>query len=95
MTAPLTTLAPDAVGQTLTAEGVAAVVAQHPAIGTACDALNNAGWPSVIAGNRITVADEVLALFIAEVAGESGRLAARWVVYGIDDRCLIRVVVGD
>jgi len=90
MTAPSTTTT---AGQSPTAKGVAEIIGEHSAIGGACAALNDAGWPSVIAGNRITVADRVLALFIAEQVGVSGRLAARWVVYGIDDRRLIRVAV--
>lgn len=95
MTAPMTTRAPVTGGPAPTADEVAAVVAKHPAIGSACAALNDAGWPSLIAGNRITVAGEILALFIAEGAGESGRLVARWVVYGIHDRRLVRAVVSD
>ena len=79
----------------LTAEAVAAIVGRQCTIGSACTALISAGWPSVIAGNRITVADRIFALFIAERSTESFQLEARWVVYGIDDHQLIRIVVAD
>ena len=78
-----------------TAESVAAVVGRQCTIGSAHAALITAGWPSVIRGNRITVAGRVLALFIEERSGASFHLAARWVVYGVDDRQLIRLVVSD
>lgn len=78
-----------------TAEAVAAIVGRQCSIGSACTALISAGWPSVIVGNRISVADRVLASFIAERSGESFHLAARWVVYGIHDRHLIRLVIAD
>lgn len=89
------TLATSAASREPTVEAVAAIVGRQCTIGSACAALIGAGWPSVIAGNRITVADRILALFIAERSGESFHLAARWVVYGIDDRQLIRLVVED
>ena len=64
---------------TLTAEQVAGVVARIPAIGKACYALRKAGWRATIAGNRITVNDEVFAQFI----GPAGGVDARWVIYRI------------
>jgi hypothetical protein len=62
---------------TPTAEQVAGVVAGIPAIGKACYALREAGWRATIAGNRITVNDEVLAQFI----GPAGGVDVRWVIY--------------
>ena len=67
----------------LTAEQVAGVVAGIPAIGWACDALKKAGWRASIAGNRITVNDEVFAHFIGASVGALGGTDARWVIYRI------------
>jgi hypothetical protein len=47
-----------------TAERVADVVAGILAIGVARDALRRAGWTASIAGNRITVDDEVFVHFV-------------------------------
>ena len=44
---------------------VAGVVSGIPAIGEARDALRKAGWRASTASNRITVDDEVFALFIS------------------------------
>lgn len=52
-----------------TAEQVADVVADIPAIGAARDALQRAGWRATIAGNRITVNDDVLVHFISAFGG--------------------------
>jgi len=52
-------------------------------IGQACDALTGAGWRASIAGNRITVNDEVLAEFIGAGTDRTGGVEARWVIYGI------------
>jgi hypothetical protein len=52
-----------------TAEDVADVVAGIPAIGTAREALQQAGWKATIAGNRITVNDDVLVHFVGAVGG--------------------------
>jgi hypothetical protein len=49
----------------LTAEQVAKVLAGVSAIGVARTALDQAGWNATIAGNRITVNQEVEAQFIA------------------------------
>ena len=68
---------------TVTAEQVARVVAGIPAIGEACEALKKAGWRASIAGNRITVDDDVFAQFIGATAGVYGSVEARWVIYGI------------
>lgn len=54
-----------------------------PAIGEACGALKKAGWRASIAGNRITVNDEVLAQFIGASVGALGGIDARWVIYRI------------
>ncbi len=52
-----------------TAEQVADVVADIPAIGVARDALQQAGWSATIAGNRITVNEDVLVHFISAFGG--------------------------
>jgi hypothetical protein len=65
----------------LTAEQVAGLVAGIPVIGEACAALRKAGWRASIAGNRITVNDEVFAQFIGATVAAPGRVDARWVVY--------------
>jgi hypothetical protein len=65
----------------LTAERVAAVVAGIPVIGKACDALKNAGYYARIAGNRITVNDEMFAQFIGSSVGTMGHTDASWVIY--------------
>lgn len=65
----------------LTAEQVAAVVAGIPVIGKACDALKNAGCYARIAGNRITVNDEMFAQFLGATVGALGNTDATWVVY--------------
>ena len=71
------------------ADRVAAVIAGNASIGAACRALRAAGWRSVLAGNRITVNDEVFVRYI----DQSGSDTPTWVVYGIGDRPAIRIVV--
>ena len=63
----------------LTADQVAAVVAGIPVIGRACDALKNAGCYARIAGNRITINDEMFAQFIGTSVGTD--TDASWVIY--------------
>ena len=67
----------------LTTEQVAKVVAGVSPIGVARNALEQVGWNATIAGNRITVNDEVVAQFIGATAGPSGVVDARWVIYPI------------
>jgi hypothetical protein len=74
------TVRPDADEKTPTAEQVAGVVAGIRAIGKACEALIGMGWRASIAGNRITVNDEVLAQFIG---GRGAGGGATWVIYAI------------
>lgn len=69
--------------KTLTAEQVAKVVAGVCSIGGARTALEKAGWRATIAGNRITVIDEVIAQFIAASVGPHGLVDAQWVIYRI------------
>ena len=69
--------------ETPTAEQVAGIVAGIPVIGKACEALIKAGWRASIAGNRITVNDEVLAQFIGAGIGRNGGADATWVIYTI------------
>lgn len=78
-----TTLAARLGGQTnlLTAEQVAAVVAGNHVIGVACDALKNAGCRARIAGNRITINDEMFAQFLGATVGPFGNTDATWVIY--------------
>jgi hypothetical protein len=66
-----------------TAEQVTGVIAGVPVIGRACEALVQAGWRASIAGNRITVNDEVLAQFIRGSIGRTGGVEATWVIYAI------------
>jgi hypothetical protein len=66
---------------TLTVEQVAHVVAGIPLIGWAHRALEAAGWHATIAGNRITVSDEVFAQFVPASAGQFGHINASWVIY--------------
>ena len=72
---------PHADEKTPTAEQVAGVVAGIAAIGEASEALTRAGWRTSIAGNRITVDDEVLAQFIGAGVGPAGGVDATWVIY--------------
>lgn len=67
----------------LTSEQVAGGVAGIPAIGAACDALRKVGWRASIAGNRITVNDEVFSQFIGATVGAFGGIDAMWVIYRI------------
>ena len=75
----------------LRAEQVAKVVAGVSAIGAACRALEEAGWNATIAGNRITVNDEVVAQFIAATV-DSLAIDAMWVIYRIAGRPPVWVV---
>jgi hypothetical protein len=68
---------------TVTAEQVARVVAGIPAIGKACEALKKAGRRASIAGNRITVDDDVFAQLIGATVRARGGVEARWVIYTI------------
>jgi hypothetical protein len=77
---------------TLTAEQVAGIVAGIPAIGKACEALISAGWRTGIAGNRITVNDEVFAQFIGAHLGRAGGVEAAWVIYAIAGAAPVWVV---
>jgi hypothetical protein len=74
---------PDSDHKTPTAEQVAGVVAGIPTIGKACEALLKAGWRARIAGNRITVNDEVLAQFIGAGLDRAGGADPTWVIYAI------------
>jgi hypothetical protein len=65
----------------LTVEQVAAVVAGNHVIGEACDALKNAGCHARIAGNRITINDEMFAQFLGATVGPLGNTGATWVIY--------------
>jgi hypothetical protein len=77
------TICPATNGETPTVEQVAGVVAGIPAIGKAREALIQAGWRASIAGNRITVNDEVFAQFIGAGTGLASSVDAAWVVSAI------------
>lgn len=75
-----------------TAEEVAAIVSGIGTIGQACAALRDQGWKSSIAGNRITVDDQIFVRFVDDGAGAEEANAARWVVYGINGRPTVWIV---
>lgn len=62
------------------AEEVATAIRSCGSIGRACEALREAGWPSVIAGNRITLGDRVCVRFIGERHHGGEGAEAEWVV---------------
>jgi hypothetical protein len=76
----------------LTPEQVASVIAGVPVISRACEALAQAGWRASIAGNRITVNDEVMAQFIGAGVGRADGVEARWLIYAITGRPPLWVV---
>lgn len=71
---------------TVTADQVAGLILDIPAIGRGRDALRNAGWRTCIAGNRLTVNDEVIAHFIGGGVDGAGRIEAKWMIYNIAGR---------
>lgn len=70
-------------GNMPTAEQVAKVIAGIPLIGKACDALKQAGWRATIAGNRITVNNDLFAWFIGATVNQNGGADASWVIQKI------------
>jgi hypothetical protein len=78
--------------KTLTAQQVARVVAGIPTIGKAREALIQAGWRASIAGNRITINDEVLANFIGAGVAGADRGETTWVIVTIAGTPSVRVV---
>lgn len=66
-------------------DGVASVVAGIPAIGIALRALEAAGWHATIAGNRITVDEQVLVQFVAPTVGRFGRIGATWMIHAVTE----------
>jgi len=75
-----------------TAEQVAAIVVRTYTIGSACNALRSEGWRSTIAGNKITVNDQVSVRFLDESVGMDAEAAPRWVVYGTSQQPAIWVI---
>lgn len=71
---------------------VAAVVAGIPNIVEACRALRKAGWQSNVAGNRITVNNRVVIRYIEDAAVPVSH-DSRWVVYGLGDCPIVRIVL--
>lgn len=76
-----------------TADQVAEVIAGFSTIGAACRALRAAGWRSTIAGNRITVCDQIFVRYITLAADRDRGNPASWVVYGSADVPAVRVFV--
>lgn len=76
----------------VTTDQVADVLLDTLVIGKACEALRGAGWQTRIAGNRISVNDEVFAQYISAVVGRTGRRETRWVVYSVAGTAPMRVV---
>lgn len=76
--------------ETPTVDEVATAVAGSATIGAACNILRAAGWQCTVAGNRMTVGDGVCVRPVGQ-----GAAGARWLVYGIGDTSVIRVVCAD
>lgn len=76
----------------LSVEGVANVVAGIPAIGIALRALEAAGWHATIAGNRITVDEQVLVQFVAPTVGRFGRIGATWMIHAVAEASQTMIV---
>ena len=67
----------------VTVESLAKMLTGIELIGTARNALEKAGMHATIAGNRITVNDEFFAQFVGAITRPTGRIEARWVIYGV------------
>ncbi|HYO03840.1 MAG TPA: hypothetical protein VET27_18995 [Mycobacterium sp.] len=76
----------------LSVECVAKAVAGVPAIGNALKALQAAGWRATIAGNRITVNEQVFVQFIASTVGKFGRVGATCLIYSVAEPSQVWVV---
>lgn len=74
-------------------EQVAAVVSCISVIGEARNALTRAGWTATIAANRITIEDAVVAQLIPARFGNSGLLAASWIISSIAGDGSVRIDV--
>lgn len=73
-------------------DGVANIVAGIPAIGIALRALEAAGWHATIAGNRITVDEQVLVQFVAPTVGRFGRIGATWMIHAVTEASQTMIV---
>lgn len=81
-----------------TADSVAATITGIVSIQQACEAFRVAGWPTVVAGNRIAIDNRVFARYVdpsATPAAAGGNASTNWVVYGIGERPTVRIVVAD
>lgn len=67
----------------VTTEEVAKTIAGIPQIGAACEALRRAGRRASIAGNRITVDDQVCAQLVGASTGRYGHSSASWTIYHV------------
>lgn len=79
----------------LPAEQVAGLIAGVPLIGMARTALERAGCSATIAGNRITVNDEVCAQYIPSQPSPTGVVEPYWVVYALGGTAPVWIVGGD
>lgn len=74
------------------ADDVATAIQGCDTIGRAFESLSNAGWHTVIAGNRITVDDRISLRFIGERRHDDGRRDADWMVSEIGGGPLVRII---
>lgn len=79
----------------LSAEKVAGLIAGVPLIGMARAALERAGCSATIAGNRITVNDEVCAQYIPSNPSPTGAVDPYWVVYALSGATPVWIVGGE
>lgn len=80
---------------TLSVERVAGLVAGVPLIGMARAALEQAGWSATIAGNRITVNDEICAQYTPSRSNPTGVVEPYWVVYTFGGTAPVWIVGGE
>lgn len=79
----------------LSAERVAGLVAGVPLIGMARAALERAGCSATIAGNRISVNDDICAQYIPSRPSSTGAIDPYWMVYTLNGTAPVWIVGGD
>lgn len=72
-----------------TVNQVAEVIDGIRTIGEACNSLTGAGWRATIAGNRITINDEVFAEYVSVGVGSADNRDATWMVYALGRALLV------
>lgn len=82
-------------GARLSAETVAGLIAGVPLIGMARAALERAGCSATIAGNRITVNDEICAQCIPSSPSPTGAVDPYWVVHALSGAAPVWIVGGE